>query len=213
MNILGKGSKPVVYKNNIRLQFYGTTVDDCQIAVDHIYTKVMPDGVAVVYGHCTAFLLYSYLDNSGMAVHTADSKSVKFCESIICNIPESTNIELLYPQATFEPHISYNRAVSNAYTWDIEIEGEFDVVIYGDKDVVQSTPFKKSSNFTENATVMRLNKLGLPADQLLDMDTDSINRLMGGGIEKTFPQQIITTSEQSLSYDNKISDQTPTENS
>jgi len=213
MDILGKGSKPVVYKSNIRLQFYGTTVDDCRINIDHIYAKLMPDELVVVYGDYTIFLLYSYTTNKSQVVHITESKNVKFSEDITCHLPKDVSIESLNPQVSFEPHVSFTRASVNVYSWNIEIEGEFNVDIHGDKNNEEDKPFINDTNLAGNATVMQLSNLGIPADQLLDMDVHSINRLIAGRDENTLPPQTTADSWQTPHKNDEPPSLVPPENS
>lgn len=178
MNVLGKGSKPVTYKSNIRLQFYGTEVDDCCGNVDHIYVKLTEDGTAAVYGDYTYFLLFNYKDKSGQIFRSTDSKSINFSEFINCPLEIKVDAGPLQPKASFQPHINFRRSPANAYTWEIEIEGELEVTVCGEKNGSEDFSFKNEYNSANNTTVMPLNNLGIPINQLLEMDTASINKLV-----------------------------------
>lgn len=176
MNILGKGVKPVVFENNMKLPFYGTNVEDSYIDVDRIHAKVTKDGVAVAYGECTILLLFSYMNNKKEKFFIAQSKNIMFSEKVDCTLPSDKNLETLDAQATFEPQIICERTPGSGYIWSIEIKGELTVVIRGSGQY--QPPVKENEIPSDKTTVMPLNSLNLSASEILEMDTDSLSDLI-----------------------------------
>lgn len=176
MNIIGKGVKPVVFENNMKLPFYGTNVEDSYIDVDRIHAKVTKDGAAVAYGKCTILLLFSYMNNRREKFFIAQSKNIMFSEKVNCTMPSDSNYESLDAQAAFEPQIICKRAPGSGYIWNIEIKGELSIVIRG------SSQFESNVNenefFSDKTTVMPLNSLNMSPDEILNMDSDSLNNLI-----------------------------------
>ncbi len=205
MEVLDKAGKHVVYKSNIRLQFYGTFVNDCRINVDHIYVKLMSDGTCVVFGDYTYFLLYSYKNSSDQFMYTAESKNIKFSEPITCNLDKATNQEFLDLQASFKPQIFFKRAASNAYTWEIEVEGEFEISIFQKKNLSEEKISKNESNRNTNVKVMQLNNSGIPIKQLLEMDTDSISKMINSDADNNFSGLNEISPDQAASDDDNYS--------
>jgi hypothetical protein len=183
MDIISKGSKPVVYKSNMRLKFYSPAIEDSKVTITHIFTKILDNGDVVVFGEYTIFLLFSYLDSKNQKAYLSESQIMKFSETLSCSLPGTVNgghftAQGLVAQASFDPHISCARAGSSAL--NIEVEGEFDVFIYGDKtapDTHLDSVRPCLQNSADSATVLRLNDTGISAKMLLDMDSLSLDKL------------------------------------
>jgi hypothetical protein len=175
LDTVSKGSKPVVYKSNMRLKFFSAAIEDSRITIPHIFTKITDDGV-VVFGEYTIFLLFSYLDNQRHKAYITESQSVKFNETVSCHLPAAVDGSSFETQTMFDPQISCVRAASNA--WSIEVKGEFDVFVYGDKEV----DVTDSEGHGDSTTVVRLEGNNLTTNELLDMDTASIEKLLADNL-------------------------------
>lgn len=183
MDTVSKGSKPVVYKTNMRLKFYTTAIEDCKVTVTHIFTKIMEDGNVAVFGEYVIFLLFSYFDNQKQKVYLTESQTMKFCESISCHLPAAVDGRLFDTHASFDPRVSCTRASSNA--WNTDVEGEIDVFVYGDKDALNSRAAAEVpvlQTLPDGTTIVRLEDSGVAIDELLNMDMASIENLTSGSL-------------------------------
>ena len=176
MEMITQGGKPVVYKSNIRLKFYSATVEDCRVAVTQIFARLLPDGGVVVFGEYTVFLLFSYFGGRGDKEYITESQHMKFSETVECRIPGmggKTSSSLLDARAAFEPHVKCGPGSGGA--WTIEVEGEIEVFIYGEKAALGlylATP-AHGSKPAGGATVVRLEG-GVNPNDLLELDTEAI---------------------------------------
>jgi len=201
MGIISRGSKSAVFKSNLRLNLNSVSVEDSKVAATHIFAKIMDDGSAIVFGDFTIFLLLCYLDSEKQKNHLTESLNVKFNESIPCYYPAALDnkiekIQRCNARSSFEPRVSCTRGVGNV--WNIEVKGSFEVVIYeknaafetentDNSENIENTENTKNTKNTEDidepqnnadsVTVMQINDPGITADQLLDMDTESIKNI------------------------------------
>jgi hypothetical protein len=175
---IGKGSKPVVYNSNIRMQYYGTNLEDSCVELDNIYPKVVSKGNVVVFGQITVYLLFSYIDAKKEKKFIAESKKLLFSELVTCHISESANLEFAEAKVSFNPIISCRQTSGSGYTWEYQVEGEFDVNIIGNELPSNTNSEENFIDSTESTTVMQLGHLGLPANEILEMDSDSLTTLI-----------------------------------
>lgn len=183
MDILGRGVKPVVFENNMKLPFYGTNIEDSCIDVDRIHAKVTNDGDVVAYGECTILLLFSYINSRREKFFIAQSKNIMFSEKVDCPLPTHDNFDLLSAQAAFEPTVSCKRSPGSGYVWNIEIKGEITAAVNGGAQNL--SPLETGKKFSGETTVMPLNSLNISPSEILNMDTDSLNDLIkNNGVQK-----------------------------
>lgn len=179
MDMIGKGSKPVVYKSNIRLKFYSTIIEASEIKVNRVFTKITDDGTVVVYGEYIIYLLYSYFNSLKQKIYMTEAQTIKFSEAVSCHLPAHADFESFQAEASFDPRITFERASSS--TWNIEVEGQIDVFVYGNKEELLAQISTETGEPPKNdATVMRLNDTGLTVKELLEMDTQMIEKLSSG---------------------------------
>lgn len=181
MDMVGKGSKPVVYKRNVRLRFYSTSIEDSEIKADSIFAKITDMGTAVVYGEYEIFLLYSYLNSNKQKIYMTETQKMSFNEEISCNLPKKANNDSFAARASFDPHIKFERGAQGS--WNVTVGGQIDVFVYGNKDrLLANAPNTNKSTGKDHATVMRIDSEGLSADDLLNMDEAMIAKLSDGSI-------------------------------
>lgn len=170
MDIISRGSKPVAYKSSMRLKFFSSAAEDSRVKVTSLFTRIVDRASVVVFGEYSIFLLFSYIDSRGQKVFVTESQPVRFNELIFCRLPEDTGIGLLEPQATFEPHINCVQMSGNV--WNVEVEGEFDVLVYGDRSAPDTHPASLRTgvqNYADGTTVLRIDSNSLSAEELLGL--------------------------------------------
>lgn len=191
MNFLGKGVKPVVFENNVKLPFYGTNIEDSYIDVDRIHAKVTADGAVAAYGECTLLLLFSYMNTRREKFFIAQSKNIIFSEKVDCSLPSNQNYDLLAAQAAFEPSVACKRSPGSGYVWNIEVKGEISVMVSG-------SPLSEIKSFHGETTVMPLNSLNLSPEEVLKMDAGSLSGLLKNKKDET-PAETAAISEKEKS--------------
>lgn len=175
MDMIGKGSKPVLYKSNIRLRFYSTTIEDSKVRVNNIFTKVADDGKVIVYGEYIIYLLYSYFNSQNQKIYMTETQAHNFSETLLCRLPSHFNATDFIAEAAFDPRITFKRASNSA--WNIEIEGQIDVFVYGSNDAISLHSTDDGKISKQGAKVTRIENTNLSVDELLEMDADMLQNL------------------------------------
>lgn len=179
MDIEPIGSKPVVYKSNIRLNFNSANMEDCRVKVTSIFVKPLSDESALVFGEFDAYLLFSYQDSQKHQIFTTEKETVKFNEVIPVKAAVDENAS-----AQFSPRITCTHSVGG--WWHVEVEGEIEILGSKEEEAQpqeepESPPVEvKSEEDDPNSavtTVMPIKDICVDANELLKMDTDAINKL------------------------------------
>jgi hypothetical protein len=188
MDIICKGSKPVVYKSKLNLKFFSASFEDSGVTLTAIFTKLLDDGNAVVYGEYTIYLLFSFINSKNQKEYITKTQCVKFNEVVFCRLPDGAASESLYAQTSFTPRVS--SVYESGSGWDINVEGEFDVFIYGDKATLDAhiISLKTSHSNSGTATVICIDKNNISANELLEMDVESIEKISANKQPDNIPE-------------------------
>lgn len=175
MEIVSRGGKPVIYKNNIQLKFFSAAIEDSEIKVNSIFAKIIDIGTVIVYGEYTVYLLYSYVNAEKQKIYVTQTQNLNFSEMVSCNIPPESDPESFRAEATFNPIITFSQSLSTI--WNFEIQGQIDVVIYADKSKEHEMG-KSGIMHVENATAVRISDANLPIKDMLEMDAAAVEKLL-----------------------------------
>ncbi|CDZ23290.1 hypothetical protein CCDG5_0146 [[Clostridium] cellulosi] len=180
MEIVSRGGKPVIYKNNIQLRFFSSAIEDSEIKVNSIFAKIIDIGTVIVYGEYTVYLLYSYVNAEKQKVYVTQTQSINFSEMVSCNIPPDSDPESFRAEATFNPIITFSQAANTI--WNFEIQGQIDVVIYASNNKEHEMS-KSGIMHVENATAVRIGDANLPIKDLLEMDTAAVEKMLSASTD------------------------------
>ncbi|MEG6571375.1 hypothetical protein V6C21_02520 [[Clostridium] cellulosi] len=180
MEIVSRGGKPVIYKNNIQLRFFSSAIEDSEIKVNSIFAKIIDIGTVIVYGEYTVYLLYSYVNAEKQKVYVTQTQSINFSEMVSCNIPPDSDPESYRAEATFNPIITFSQAANTI--WNFEIQGQIDVVIYASNNKEHEMS-KSGIMHVENATAVRIGDANLPIKDLLEMDTAAVEKMLSASTD------------------------------
>jgi hypothetical protein len=180
MEIVSRGGKPVIYKNNIQLRFFSSAIEDSEIKVNSIFAKIIDIGTVIVYGEYTVYLLYSYVNAEKQKVYVTQTQSINFSEMVSCNIPPDSDPESFRAEAIFNPIITFSQAANTI--WNFEIQGQIDVVIYASNNKEHEMS-KSGIMHVENATAVRIGDANLPIKDLLEMDTAAVEKMLSASTD------------------------------